>query len=172
MSACAKSVAHTDFESYKRVDELPFDSETRSMTVVCENENGDIIHMVKGSADVIIPSCDYIFSANGTEERISPTMKIQLWRIIIRGILIGICTLGTFTFLLKSSNSIETARTGALITLVLSQLIHVFECKSEEKTLFSVSYFSNVFLIFSVVISAATLVSGIYFPILQNVFQQ
>lgn len=93
-----------------------------------------------------------------------------LWRIILRGILIGLCTLGTFTVLLKSTGSIEASRTGALITLVLSQLIHVFECKSEEKTLFSVPYFSNPFLLFSVIVSAAALAAGICLPILQNVF--
>jgi Ca2+-transporting ATPase len=93
-----------------------------------------------------------------------------LFRIIIRGILIGLCTLGTFTSVLKSSTSVEAARTAALITLVLSQLIHVFECKSEEKSLFSVPYFSNPFLLFSVIISAAALFAGICVPLLQTVF--
>lgn len=93
-----------------------------------------------------------------------------LWRIILRGILIGICTLGTFTVLLNGTGSLECARTGALITLVLSQLIHVFECKSEEKTLFSVPYLSNPFLLFSVIVSAAALFAGVCVPTLQKVF--
>lgn len=93
-----------------------------------------------------------------------------LWKIIIRGILIGLCTLGSFTMILKSTGVIEAARTGALVTLVLSQLIHVFECKSEEKTLFSVPYLSNPFLLFSVAVSAAALFAGIYLPVLQTVF--
>ena len=93
-----------------------------------------------------------------------------LWRIIIRGILIGLCTLGAFTVILKSTGIIQHARTGALITLVLSQLIHVFECKSEEKNLFTVPYLSNTFLLFAVFISAAALFAGIYVPVLQSVF--
>lgn len=93
-----------------------------------------------------------------------------LWRIIFRGILIGLCTLGTFTVLLRSTGSAEISRTGALITLVLSQLIHVFECKSEEKTLFSVPYLSNPFLLFSVLVSFAALAAGIALPVLQKVF--
>lgn len=93
-----------------------------------------------------------------------------LWRIIIRGILIGLCTLGTFTLILKTTGVIEQARTGALITLVLSQLIHVFECKSEEKTLFNVPYFSNPFLLFAVAISSAALFAGVFLPIFQSVF--
>ena len=83
-----------------------------------------------------------------------------MWRIVIRGLLIGICTLASFTVLLTNTHSLGTARTGALITLVLSQLIHVFECKSEDKTLFTVPYLS----------SAAALFAGIWLPVLQKVF--
>lgn len=93
-----------------------------------------------------------------------------MWKIIFRGIFIGLSTLACFTILLKGTCSIETARTGALITMVMSQLIHVFECKSEEKNLLSVPYFSNPFLIFSVIISAAALFAGIYVPALQPIF--
>ena len=93
-----------------------------------------------------------------------------LSRIIIRGILIGLCTLGCFTMLLKLGNTLETARTGALITLIFSQLIHVFECKSEEKTLFSVPFFSNPFMLFAVLTSLLCLAICIYIPILGSVF--
>ena len=93
-----------------------------------------------------------------------------LSRIIIRGILIGICTLGCFTILLKSGYTLETARTGALITLIFSQLIHVFECKSEKKTLFSVPLLSNPFLLFSVLTSVLCLLICIYIPVLNGIF--
>lgn len=93
-----------------------------------------------------------------------------LWRMLVRGILIGICTLGTFTTILGMGESLCCARTGALMTLVLSQLIHVFECRSEDKTMFSVPLFSNPFLIFAVIISSAVLFASIYMPFLQSVF--
>jgi Ca2+-transporting ATPase len=93
-----------------------------------------------------------------------------LWRMLIRGVLIGICTLGTFSVLLKVVTSLSAARTGALLTLVLSQLIHVFECKSEEKSLFSVPLLNNTFLLFAVTVSAAVLFAGIYVPVLAKIF--
>lgn len=93
-----------------------------------------------------------------------------LSRIIIRGILIGLCTLGCFTCLLKIGCVIETARTGALITLIVSQLIHVFECKSEEKTLFSVPFFSNPFMLFAVLTSVICLLGCMYIPLLSGIF--
>ncbi|MBQ9375965.1 MAG: cation-translocating P-type ATPase [Ruminococcus sp.] len=93
-----------------------------------------------------------------------------LGRIILRGILIGLCTLGCFTTLLKLGCTLDEARTGALITLIASQLIHVFECKSEEKTLFSVPFLSNPFMLFAVVVSIACLLLCIYVPLLSGVF--
>ena len=93
-----------------------------------------------------------------------------LWRILIRGVLIGLSTLASFTVLLSMTGSLDIARTGALCTLVVSQLIHVFECKSEKKSLLSVPYHSNPFLLFSVAVSAFVLTAGMYLPMLQSVF--
>ncbi|MDO5125397.1 MAG: cation-translocating P-type ATPase [Ruminococcus sp.] len=93
-----------------------------------------------------------------------------LTRIVIRGILIGLCTLASFTCLLKMGYTLPQARTGAMITLIVSQLIHVFECKSEEKTLFSVPFFSNPFMLFAVAVSIICLLLCIYIPFLSGVF--
>ena len=64
-------------------------------------------------------------------------------RIFFRGILIGICTLGAFSTVIRTGGTLEAARTAALCTLILSQLVHVFECKSERRTLFSMPYGNN-----------------------------
>ncbi len=90
--------------------------------------------------------------------------------IIFRGIMIGICTLGCFAIISKMGGSIAAARTGALFTLVMSQLLHVFECKSEEKNIFTVSYLNNPKLIFAVLISTAVIFAAIYFPPLTVIF--
>ena len=91
-------------------------------------------------------------------------------KIIFRGILIGLCTLGCFTVILNMGAGLSAARTGALLTLVMSQLFHVFECKSETKNIFTVPYFNNPKLILAVLFSAAVIFASIYFPPLQTVF--
>ena len=93
-----------------------------------------------------------------------------LWKICIRGVLIALCTLASFTTLLSMTGSLETARTGALCTLVMTQLIHVFECRSENGSLFPACSGANPFLLFSVAVSAFALFAGIYLPALQSVF--
>ncbi|MBQ5333637.1 MAG: cation-translocating P-type ATPase [Oscillospiraceae bacterium] len=93
-----------------------------------------------------------------------------MFRIVFRGVLIGLCTLACFTIMMRTGAALEAARTGALVTLVLSQLFHVFECKSEKGNIFTVPYFNNVKLIFAVLFSAAVLAAAIYLPFLQMVF--
>jgi Ca2+-transporting ATPase len=93
-----------------------------------------------------------------------------LFNIVFRGIMIGLCTLGCFTTVLRLGFSLETARTCGLLTLVLSQFIHVFECKSETGNVFTVKYFNNLYLVFAVLISAAVIFAAIYFPPLQLIF--
>ena len=91
-------------------------------------------------------------------------------KILIRGCLIGICTIFSFIGGKYYGMSIEACRTLALGTLVLSQLIHVFECRSEKHSLFEINPFTNLYLIGAVGISVTMLLSIVYIPFLQNVF--
>lgn len=91
-------------------------------------------------------------------------------RIIFRGILIGVCTICCFLLLKHYSGSVDAARTGALFTLVMTQLAHVFECKSESRNIFTVPYFNNPKLILAVLVSLAVIFGAIYIPAAQMIF--
>ncbi len=91
-------------------------------------------------------------------------------KIIFRGILIGLCTLGCFALFTYMFGDLTIARTGALFTLIMSQLANVFECKSEKKNIFTVPYFSNPKLILAVLVSAAVIFAAMYVPFLQIIF--
>lgn len=91
-------------------------------------------------------------------------------RIVFRGLLIGLATLCCFALLLKLGAGLQTARTGALFTLVVSQLLHVFECKSEEKSLLSVPLFNNPFMLAAVFLSFAVILAAVYVPAVSAVF--
>lgn len=91
-------------------------------------------------------------------------------KIIFRGVLIGLCTLGSFTAINILTGSVPAARTAALFTLVMSQLFHVFECKSERKNIFTVPYGNNKKLILAVTVSAAVIFAALYLPWLQVIF--
>lgn len=82
-------------------------------------------------------------------------------KIIFRGIFIGLSTLASFAITLNMGGTVEAARTAALITLVMSQLIHVFECKSEKKSIFRINPFSNVKLLLAVAVSVGALAAAV-----------
>lgn len=94
-----------------------------------------------------------------------------LVKIIFRGIFIGLSTLISFTAVLRLGGTLEAGRTAALITLVMSQLIHVFECKSESRTLFRIDLLSNMKLVLAVLVSFAVLAAAVTVPQLQVVFE-
>lgn len=90
--------------------------------------------------------------------------------ILFRGIFIGLCTLAVFTSILYFTSNLAAARTGALVTLVATQLIHVFECKSEFKSIFEIRLFNNIPLILAVSCSLITILSVVYVPALARIF--
>ena len=91
-------------------------------------------------------------------------------KIVIRGALIGLCTLLSFMIGRYYKMNLETCRTLALCTLVMSQLIHVFECRSERHSIFQIKLFTNPYLVGAVTISIILLCSVLYVPFLQGVF--
>ena len=91
--------------------------------------------------------------------------------IILRGLIIGLSTLAVFTSVMYFTYSVDKARTAAFLTLVLTQLIHVFECKSERKSIFEISLFNNKPLVVAVLISLVMILAVIYVPFLQGVFK-
>ena len=86
------------------------------------------------------------------------------WQIITRGLLIGFCTLGTFVTLQKAGNSLDIARTGAFVTLVLTQLIHSFECRENRDIR------GNLFLVGATALSFMLVLTVIYTETLGYIF--
>lgn len=65
---------------------------------------------------------------------------------------------------------LKTSRTLALCTLIMSQLIHVFECRSENHSIFEIKLFTNMYLVGAVLVSICMLLCIIYVPFLQGIF--
>ncbi|MFA9381946.1 MAG: cation-translocating P-type ATPase, partial [Acetanaerobacterium sp.] len=90
--------------------------------------------------------------------------------IVFRGCLIGLATLGTFVSALKHWGDLDMARSAALMTLIVSQLIHVFECKSEKKSLFRINIFSNAKLVLAVLVSLVIALMALYWQPMATLF--
>jgi Ca2+-transporting ATPase len=96
------------------------------------------------------------------------------WKIISRGILIGICTLAAFWIILHenpdSADQLVKAQTVAFATLVMAQLIHVFDCRS-SRSIFHRNPLQNKYLVLAVVSSLLLMLAVLYIPQLQPIFK-
>ncbi|MEH7222501.1 calcium-translocating P-type ATPase, SERCA-type [Bacillus sp. JJ1566] len=93
------------------------------------------------------------------------------WKIISRGFLIGIATLAAFLVVYhRDPNNLGYAQTIAFATLVMAQLIHVFDCRS-ERSIFHRNPFQNMYLVWAVISSVLLMLIVIYYPPLQPVFK-
>jgi len=90
------------------------------------------------------------------------------WKIISRGILIGLCTLGAFWVTLLEGDLVR-AQTVAFATLVMAQLIHVFDCRS-SRSIFHRNLFENKALVLAVVSSLVLMLGVMYIEALQPIF--
>ena len=92
------------------------------------------------------------------------------WKIISRGILIGITTLIAFYIIYRANpDNLAYAQTVAFATLVLTQLILVFDCRS-EKSIFSRNPFGNKYLVGAVLSSLLPMLAVIYYEPFQVIF--
>jgi len=105
----------------------------------------------------------------GANENIFSNGLLKL--ILFRGTLIGVSTLAVFISILYFTGNVETARTASFVTLVITQLIHVFECKSESKNIFEIPIFNNIPLVLAVICSVIMILGVVYMPVFQGVFK-
>ncbi|MCF6094876.1 calcium-translocating P-type ATPase, SERCA-type [Microaerobacter geothermalis] len=93
------------------------------------------------------------------------------WKILSRGFLIGLSTLAAFVLTLQSDpENLVKAQTMAFTTLVMAQLIHVFDCRS-ERSVFHRNPLQNKMLILAVISSIVLLLGVLYVEGLQPIFR-
>ncbi|UKS30024.1 calcium-translocating P-type ATPase, SERCA-type [Paenibacillus sp. HWE-109] len=96
------------------------------------------------------------------------------WKIISRGLLIGVCTLGAFWLVLRvnptDAETLLKAQSVAFATLVMAQLIHVFDCRS-SRSIFHRNPLQNRYLVLAVLSSLVLMLAVMYVEALQPIFK-
>ncbi|MBT3395178.1 HAD-IC family P-type ATPase [archaeon] len=85
--------------------------------------------------------------------------------LILAGILGAIATLSLFSLEYLQTGDIDKARTIALTTSVVFELLLVFSCRSETKNIFQVGFLTNKYLIGAVLIAFSLQLLVIYSPL-------
>ena len=107
--------------------------------------------------------------------------KGMIWRIIYQGIMIGGLTLAAFMIGLATTKApigdltleqskIEVGQTMAFVTLALSELVHVFNIRNNNKSVFKTKITNNTKLIWAVIASAMLMLVILLVPGLREIF--
>lgn len=91
--------------------------------------------------------------------------------IAFSGALIGMSAIAAFALLLNITGDLEQARTTALVTMILAELLYSFESRSERKNVFDIDFFRNSYLIVANLISLGLTLVIIYIPTLSSIFK-
>ncbi len=91
-------------------------------------------------------------------------------KIATRGLLIGLATLAVFYLAHRRTGNLPYAQTMAFATLVLAQLVHVFACRSVDRSIWRRDLFRNPWLVAADASSFLLLLAVLYVPALQKVF--
>lgn len=97
--------------------------------------------------------------------------KLMLQRIFISAFVIGFISFLLFSNLLNIGYSIEDARNSTLLLMVLFENIHIFNCRSETKSVFKQSLMTNRLLIFGTVFAQLVHIGAMYIPFISDVLQ-
>lgn len=88
--------------------------------------------------------------------------------ILAGGVVLLLVSLAAFLFSLDQG--LEKARTMALTTIVLFELLYVFNCRSEKKSVFRNNPLANKYLVIAVILTFLLHLSIIYIPQLSSLF--
>ena len=77
--------------------------------------------------------------------------RVMIERVLISAMVIGLVAFACFYYLLNTGMSIDAARNGTLLLMVLFENIHVMNSRSETKSVLQQSLLNNKLLIISVV---------------------
>ncbi|PLW80080.1 ATPase [Candidatus Woesearchaeota archaeon] len=115
-------------------------------------------------------------------DRTEPIMnKALIQRLLMIGFVLGIGSLylfystlkgfgiNAFSFIADDSYAYMKATTMVFVSLILFQMVNVFNCRSENDSAYSINLFSNKFLILSVLSSIILMLLLIYIPFFNNI---
>jgi Ca2+-transporting ATPase len=93
------------------------------------------------------------------------------WQIAVVSVLMCVGTLLAYRYGVKiDPDSTKLATSMAFCTVVFFQLFNIFNCRSFEKSIFSVGIFGNPTLVGAVILAAILQLIAIYVPFMQELF--
>ena len=97
--------------------------------------------------------------------------RLMIERVVVSALLIGIVAFVLFQFLLQQGYSIDEARNGTLLLMVLFENIHVFNSRSETRSVFRHNPLRNPILLFGTAAAQLVHIGAMYTPWISDVLR-
>jgi magnesium-transporting ATPase (P-type) len=97
--------------------------------------------------------------------------RIMIQRVVLAALVMGIGAFTTFYFLLQQGASVEAARNGTLLLMVLFENVHVFNSRSETYSVFQHNPLRNPLLLIGTVAAQSMHIAAMYIPGLSTVLE-
>ena len=118
------------------------------------------------------PAEDNIMKRRPIPANIGIFTKGRIYRVGYQGLMIGTLTLLAYRIgIHEDPSNVVIGQTMAFAVLSLSQLVHVFNIRSKTQSIFKTGVFSNMYLVYAVLISFIMMIAVLFIPFLQNIFK-
>jgi len=95
--------------------------------------------------------------------------RLMLEQVAIGAMVIGILAFALFQWLLLHGYTIDEARNGTLLLMVLFENVHVFNCRSESRSAFRHNPLRNPVLLFGTVLAQMVHIAAMYLPWIRDI---
>ncbi len=93
-----------------------------------------------------------------------------LHRMVWIGLYMAVATIAVFWWILQQDVSMELARSVAMTQMIMLQFFHVFNCRSYDRSVFQVSFYSNPYILIGVSISLVAHLGILHLSFMQAIF--
>ncbi|MCG6937512.1 MAG: HAD-IC family P-type ATPase, partial [Gammaproteobacteria bacterium] len=97
--------------------------------------------------------------------------RLMIERVVISALVIGIVAFFVFYWLMNSGFTMEEARNGTLLLMVLFENVHVFNCRSEYRSIFKHNPLRNPVLLVGTATAQLVHIAAMYTPWISDVLQ-
>lgn len=95
--------------------------------------------------------------------------RLMLERIIVNAVVMGCLAFAVFYLQMSHGVEVNSARNTTLLLMVLFENVHVFNSRSETRSIFKQNFFSNPFLVFGMLAAQGIHIAAMYLPGLSSI---
>jgi len=97
--------------------------------------------------------------------------RLMIERVIVSALVMGIIAFSLFQSLIGLGYSLDAARNSTLLLMVLFENIHVFNCRSENRSIFKHKFLSNPLLLIGTLLAQLIHISAMYLPWISDILR-